>query len=251
MSPRCNQHVFSPQPDCAVCLYFAKKREKQRSLANARKTPFIVQGIDLNAQMRAMWRLPAFRSNDAGPWPPTLYISWGVRGARGVASVTNNRIRLRMSLDTPLPYALELLLHELVHISLPAREGHSERFILRLVRAAAEMWGIAISAPLATPRGRHKCTAYAVDARLVQALKAKFAGEPEAAPRPVLVLPPPPIDLTAKRERMVRDRAEHAKNMLATHETKLKREQRLVSKWRRTVRYYRIRELTAAKRSEP
>lgn len=239
--PKCKEHHAAPSDDCEICRCIVAHKKKLKFLAQARKTPFIVHGVDLQAQLRLMLKLPCLDR----PKLPTLSVHWGTTGSHGNASIWRNRIRLHVAADTSLASTLELLLHELVHMSLPQGEGHSERFILRTVRAAKEMWGVEIDKPLDTPSGAWKVKAYAVDDRLRDALHEKLRTGALLIPNVPYTFPPKPIDLAARRQQVVEKRAERARKMLAKNEAKLKRTQKLVSKWRVTVRYY---ERAAAKR---
>lgn len=200
-----------------------------------RKTPLEYYGIDLKAELKKFLRLPVFE----GTKPPALRVRHSQNsGFSGRAWCRSQRIVLTLGYNVTLPDVLELLLHELVHISLPADVHHGERFILRLCQAAREAWGVDIGNPYSVERGRWSKRAYAVDSEIRKALADKWT-EVSGTVAVVEAPPPPsPVDKVVRMEVLVQKRAEHAAKMLAAHEAKLKREQKIVSKWRTKVRYY-------------
>ena len=115
-------------------------------------------------------------------------------------------------------------------MSRPPGRSHGESFVLRLVRAAREAWGIVVLHPLQLRR------IYDVDVAIWKALDEKFVSNPELRPMPALL--PTPLSRDEKRRKLVEARALQAIRMLEKNELKLKRAQKLVTKWRLKVRYY-------------
>jgi hypothetical protein len=205
---------------------------RAKLLAEVRKTPFIHQGVDLRVELDRFLKLPVFQ----GTKRPTLRVRHGGRGGSGVAYVHSNRIAMTISPDTSMARALYVLLHELVHVSLPPDVHHGERFVLRLCFAAEQAWGVVVDNQWDIKRGHKKNRSYAVGDEITKLLHAKLSTDPSAQPPKVEA--PPPVSRVVRAEVLVRKRAEHAAAMLAAHERKLKREQKIVSKWRAKVRYY-------------
>jgi hypothetical protein len=231
-----------------------------------RKQPYVWQGLDLRKVLRWMIRLPAFefararlrkvpqltivRSSNPGNYATG-------KGRSGTGPWRGNKfsrggIWLTLYQDTPLEKGLEVLLHELVHVSLPHEVSHGDQFILRLVRAAREAWGLELAEVLATPRGNHRVQAYAVDERITQEMTLdplllepmRLACRADVAPPEQL---PDPEQYRVRFDELRARRERHAREMLQLHERKLKAEQRLAAKWRQKVRRY---ERIAAKRGE-
>lgn len=220
--------------------------------AQQRRHPFEFQGVSLKAELRRYWSAEALRPRQVpgvivGRGVPSLRVRYGTRcGASGRSfSGWPGRIVITIGHDASVASVMELLLHEAVHCSLP-REFHSERFILRLVRAASELWNITIAKPLeTTERGYRTKLAYAVDDRIVAALAADHArgvNLPYQAPPPA---PHPAPSPDERRAALVARRHQHAAAMLAKNEKAFKLAQSRVQKWRKRVSYY---EKVAAKR---
>jgi hypothetical protein len=217
-----------------------------------RRHPTIYLRCDLAAELRRFWRLPALQRWPRSPAPELRVryssVKHGPKWVSGLAEEGRRRIVLTIGCGAELSSVLETLLHEAVHLSLPG-DSHSHRFILRLVRAAAEAWSIDIPKPLETTEvSYHRKLAYAVDARVVAELQAVFDC---GCFLPPAVDPPPPAakePASERSDRLRRERAEHALAMLTKNERKLKRFQTIVKGWRAKVRYY---EKVAAKRGTP
>jgi hypothetical protein len=212
-----------------------EEKAKQKLLAERRKTPLQYCGIDLKAELKKFLRLPVFK----GTRLPALKVRHSPNsGFSGRAWCYSHRIVMTLGYNATLPEVLELLLHELVHVSLPADVHHGERFILRLCRAAREAWGVDIGNSYNIERGSKRTRAYAVDVEIRKALATKWT-DVSGTVAVVEALPPPsPVDKVVRMEVLVQKRAEHAARMLVAHEARLKREQKIVSKWRTKVRYY-------------
>lgn len=253
----CGQAGVRTEPceGCTNCFALdAKEVEARRSAAEGRKTPYHFQGVDLRAELKRFCRLPVFAGGFPGArWKPgklpPLRVRWGAdprkKHVSGHAKTYASCIVMTVNPKSTLADVLETLLHELVHVSLPGHFWHNETFLLRLARAAREAWTIEVSALDVEAKGTY-LRPPRLDTAIRQALEKKFAANPESmpasAPEPK---PVPPVDLVEKRKKMVEKRALHAGQMLEKNETKLKRIQKLVTKWRTAVRYY---ERAAAKR---
>ena len=230
----------------------AKLKARDAFLRKARRTPWLFHGIDLRRELHRYARILGIRS-------PKLVIRWG-KGA--MRSTGGPRVTLSLWPDRPIADTLEALLHEVVHCSLwrVTRDHHGDRFRRRLLVSAREAWGIeltdALRAAEETRRAKvaatvlHvKCEAYFLDDIITADLETKIALGPvwpessNHTPKPE-----PVIDLAQRRAVMIEQRAEHARRMLTKNEAKQKRAAKLVSKWRRTVRYY---ERAAAKKATP
>jgi len=260
----CPQHREEPDAACPTCAsvdrHVSLARERRAWAAQHRKTPFLFEGIDMRQQLREFARLPAFEGADsqlriAGVWNRlrVIWSSTATTSGRATTSSVNpavNRIRVTVGPRSSRAGLLETLLHELVHVSLPHEQHHSEEFILRLARAAREAWGLRVPHPLETPRGTRSCVAYAVDDIIRDELRAKLeSGEIRIQIRIPIRIPIAPVeeppDRNEQRRRQVERRAQRARKMLEHYERTSRRVAKLVGKWRRTVRYY---EREAAKR---
>jgi hypothetical protein len=217
--------------------------------AERRAHPFIYNHCDLKAELRRYWHLDALQQK-AGSLVPSLDVHYsatksGADHVSGRAQSFKHHIVLTVARDATLAAVLESLLHEAVHLSL-FREHHSDRFILRLVRAAAEAWNIKIARPLeTTERGWHRKLAYAVDERIRALLDFRLTQGINVPPH--AESPPPKAKPSPEERRLAlqTERAEHATRMLTKNQRRLKLTQTRVKHWRARVRYY---EKVAAKR---
>ncbi len=149
---------------------------------------------------------------------------------------------INIGTEPSLARVLELLLHELAHCALP-RESHSERFIALVVRTARELWGVSVEGWIGIGRGTKRVRAYAVDERIVEELAPRLdagAYVPRAAkPLPEPATPAERLQRAATaRSARVDKREAKVRALLAEHEEKLRREQKLVRKYRIKVRRY-------------
>jgi len=221
---------------CYRCVVLPARR---RAAAERRKLGHVVAGVDLDRALAAYRKLPPFVGNLG-----KIRLEVGHRtsnGTCGRAWTTQRRIRIAAGLDATPERVLELLVHEMCHLAVPPREGHSERFRRTLRRACKELWGIDV--PLDAPASQG-CVAYRMDAIAQATLKAKIeAGEIDLFP------PGPPQAKPTRAEKataLVERRAAHAAKMLAECERNLQSVRRTLAKWRAKVRYY---ERTAAKKA--
>lgn len=207
----------------------------QRSAAERRKTPHVFAGVDLQAEAKRYCRalglaLPEIRFRHS-PKQHSSGRAWSHR----------RRVVLTIGCS-PLSDVLELLLHELTHIATPGHH-HDETYRATLVRAAREVWGVDAAGWLSVERGAEKCRAYAFDRRLAAELGERL-GQGLYVPVlvPAQVAPAPTVpSLAERRQARAQSREAHVRKLLAEHERKLKREQRLVKKYRVKVRYYEQR----------
>jgi hypothetical protein len=220
-----------------------KERRKARvaDAAKRRKVKFVLAGVDV---VRALWtfrKLPVFEGNLGH-----VKIDVGHRvqgGCGGRAWNYARRIRIYGGPDTTKARVLEVLIHEMCHLALPAGIAHSERFRRTFARACEQAWGLDVPLdPPVEPSDRN-VIAYAQSRLVVAMLEPKIeAGEVETFPAAPAPAPKPRVEQTAE---LVEKRAKHAVTMLARAEKKAKTAQRVLSKWRKKVAYY---ERAAAKR---
>ncbi len=254
-SPTTTDHPTSdPPPRPPTVEEWKAARAERLALGKAfatehRAHPFIYAHCDLRAELRRYWRLDALQQK-AGSLVPSLDVHYsatksGTWHVSGRAQSFKHHIVLTVARDATLAAVLESLLHEAVHLSL-FREHHSDRFVLRLVRAAAEVWSVEIVRPLeTTERGQYRKLAYAVDERIRVALAESMAhglNLPPHAEPPASKTKPSPEE---RRLALQVERAEHAAWMLTKNQRRLKLAQTRVKHWRARVRYY---EKVAAKR---
>jgi hypothetical protein len=257
----CRTHPETPDPKCSICNWFAYQRKvcllhpnfdgaecvdckrcvqvraRAAELAKHRRTPNLLHGVDLHEALDDFMTLPVFKDAEYRT-RPRMHVRWAQRGGGGRAFTWSQRMVVSVSPDTTLARALIVVLHELVHCSLPTGESHSERFTLRMIRAIREKWGIMIPDWRETPRGNHKVHTYAIEARYEKILHERIT-RGEIVPRKAVEPEPAPVvDLDARRAEMVRKRAEKAARMLERAERRQKAAARLVQKWRAKVRYY-------------
>lgn len=217
----------------------------------------IFRGLDLGGFAALFWKLEAMRSE--GPLPK---IRWRAseriwKGAGGTAHGTR-AVTMRLGPAASHEEALEVLLHELVHCSLPNRH-HDELFCRRLIACAREAFDLALdTAELLALPAEQGCVAYAIDHALWAAMKASLGHVVwRVGPEGVALEPAPPeteaeieARRAAARAARIATREAHARARLAAWERKLKAAKRIAAKWRTKVRYYERRQ-EAAKRRAP
>lgn len=117
----------------------------------------------------------------------------------------------------------------------------------RIIACAREAFGLDLdtAALLDIDVQHYSKRAYAIDEKIIEAMKAAKVGERLRAD-PELHFEPPPAETeeqikerrAAARTALVEERAEHARSMLARWEAKEKHAKRIAAKWRTKVRYY-------------
>lgn len=198
----------------------------------------VAAGVDIKKAFAAYRKLPPFVGNLGH-----VKLVVGHRAEAkwsGHAKTYRRQIRVAYGPSATKAEVLEVLMHEMVHLACPRREGHGERFKLTLRRAARELWGIEVPIIQGKDRGDRHNAAYAMDRLIMTALEGLIAdGKAETFPyEPETKTKRPPVNLVEKR-------AAHAVKMLARAEKRAKAAQRTLTKWRTKVRYY---EKQAAKR---
>lgn len=228
--------------------------DKTDSSAAALLRRGIFRGVDLAALARRLWSLTSMRAEK--PLPEIRWRAWSSGWAAGRA--WRSRATLRIGMNASVEDAAEVLLHELVHCSCPAREHHGELFCRRLIACAKEAFDLPldVAALLALPAGQHKNRAYAIDGAIKNAMIAAGVGErlrDDPGLRFAESEPEAPEQKETKREAAREARAvekrTHAEKMLAEWEARLRRAKRISAKWRKRVRYYERREPRAAAKS--
>jgi hypothetical protein len=211
----------------------------------------IFRGLNLAAVADRLWRLEAMRAD-----APLPAITWraSVRRRHVSGRAWSRRLVLTIG-ESDIDRVVEVLLHELVHCSCPAKEHHGELFQRRLIACAREAFGLDLNtgALLALPVGNASKRAYAIDEEIRKAMVAAKVGERlRETPDFVFIAPraetPPEIEARREAERLRRQEARraHCEAMLATWERRATRAKKLVSKWKKRVHYYEKREARAA-----
>lgn len=216
----------------------------------------IFRGVDLNTMAKRFQKLDATRW-EGGP-PDIRFRAFTRGGAWGTAWSHSRRIVMRIA-GGSLERALEVLLHEMVHLSCPAREHHGELFRRRLIACAREAFGLNLDTAelLALPAEDRKCRAYSVDSAIVAAMKAAGVGDRIREDATVTFSPPPPETddqithrRAAQREALIASRRAHAEAKLAEWNRRTALAKTRAAKWRAKVRYYERAELKAATRKD-
>ena len=215
----------------------------------------VFRGLKLAAVAERLWRLEAMRADASLP-----AITWRASARRksvsGRAWPQGRRLVLTIG-ESDIDRVVEVLLHELVHCACPVKEHHGELFQRRLIACAREAFGLDLdtAALLAMPVGNASKRAYAIDEAIRKSMvDAKIGERLRETPDFVFTAPRAETltEIAAKREAMWASRQEarktHCETMLATWERRASRARKLVSKWRKRVRYYEQREARAAKR---
>ena len=216
----------------------AERKARVQDAANRRRTPYVAAGIDLKKAFEAYRKLPPFKGNLGKVKLVVAHRSF--RGTRGTAWIRRRKLRVAVGPGATQSRVLEVLVHEMCHLVLPVREGHSERFRRTFARACQEIWGIEVPIDCEPYMG---VVAYGMGEFAARKLRELIeAGE-------IDTFPPDSVPVASKKVRLdalVEQRAEHAARMLARAERRAKLAQRLLTKWRTKVRYY---ERAAAKRA--
>lgn len=156
------------------------------------------------------------------------HTAWNACGGRA----WQKKIRVYGGPTSTPANVLEVVIHELCHVALPARHHHDERFRRVFQRAVREAWGI--EAPLTAP-ARAGCKAYGVGDLVREKLEQLIADGAVTvhAPKPVQKTPRSKL-AEALREK----RAAHAETMLRRAEKRLKIAKTVQRRWAQKVRYY-------------
>jgi hypothetical protein len=212
----------------------------------------IVFGLNLAPLVQRFWQLKAMRAEGRSP-----QVTWRCSSVKGGTSGRARRYSIVLTIgEASIEEPIEVLLHELVHCSCPVREHHGELFIRRLIACAREAFGLDLDTAklLEMPIEGASKRAYAVDKVILRAMEAAKIGERLRAEPELVFVPAEPEteeQIEAKRvkarEKKILSRRAHCEEMLATWEQRATRARKLVSKWRKRVRYYETRELRAAK----
>lgn len=234
--------------------------------------PVTLDGVDLDLLATRFWRLDAMRVDPKC----TFTIKWyrhqreGIEGggAWGRAHIAFRHVNMRLACNVELEAAAEVLLHELVHCSLPPRENHGELFCRRLIACAKEAFGIPVDvdALLGITSEQHPFgnRAYAIDEMLRRQMGACGVADALRAD-PTLRHSPAPVETPEEREvRMAEaalkrrnNRKAHVDEMVrvwdaevALRERALKQGRKLRAKWREKQTGYEKREPQAVKKKE-
>lgn len=116
--------------------------EREREAARARRT---LGGVDLLAEAKRLWALPAMREVRGRPAARhrRMFPEVVIRHRRGVSSSGHCRYgdrRIVVTAGTDVNRAIEVVLHELVHAACGAMHGHNATFWRTLRSAACQAW---------------------------------------------------------------------------------------------------------------
>lgn len=208
-------------------------RKLAKEAAGRRALGHVAAGVDIDAAFAAYRKLPPFVGN-LGP----IKLTVGHKAERrwsGYAATYRRKIRVAYGPEATKAHVLEILMHEMVHMALPRREGHGERFRLTLRRAARELWGI--ECPLDVPP-HGGVIAYGMDLFIMARLEELIAeGKVETFP----AVERPKKTRAEATAALVEKRARHAATMLARAERRLKIAKTVHRRWHEKVsRYERI-----------
>lgn len=216
----------------------------------------IFRGVDFKPLAARFWKLEAMRAEESLPKIRWRALSQGPY-ACGRAFTGRGRIVVSIGPSCDIERAAEVLLHELVHMTCPLRENHGEIFRRRLIACAREAFGIPLDTTglLALGPGKHAKRAYAIDDAIIEVmLKEKIGDKLRQDVTVKFEAPPPETEEQVAEKRVaqasarVAEREAHARAMLATWERKLASAKKHAAKWRKKVRYYKVRQAAAAKR---
>ena len=215
------------------CYHCVTLPQLQADVARRRALGRVVVGIDLDRALDAYRKLPPFKGHLGRVKLEIVHRL--AKGTRGSAWCRQRRIRLAVGPEATPERVLEVLVHEMVHLALPDRVGHGERYRLAFRRACLELWGIDV--PLdATPI--YGIIAYGMGDVLTEKLGEKIArGEVDLFP-PVSTAQAPKPTRSERMTALVEKRATHAAKMLARAEKRAQTAQKLLTKWRAKMNYY-------------
>lgn len=228
---RANAEAPWEPADCYRCVMLPAQR---RAVAARRALGHVVAGVDLDQALAAYRKLPPFVGNLG---KVRLEVAHRMElGTRGTAFTRQRRLRVAAGPDATPERVLEVLVHEMCHLTLlNGDHHHDERFRRVFKRACQELWGIDV--PLNAPASQG-CIAYGMGEIATAALREKIARGG------VALFPPTTKEEAPKPSRaelsavLVERRATHAARMLARAEKRTKAAQRALTKWREKVRYY-------------
>jgi hypothetical protein len=224
------EHEWEPQ-----ACYWCERKERERDAARRRKLGHLVAGVDIDKAFAAYRQMPPFKGN-LGRRRITLEVGHRAEGCvRGTAWTRSRRIRIAAGPNATPERALEVLVHEMVHLACP-NHHHDERFRRVFRRACSEIWNIDV--PLdAKPRDGN--ISYGMGEIATEALREKIErGEVDTFPPDV---PKPEAPRAARAEAMTKVVEKREAHALAMHKkalTRLKRAKTLEVKWRKKVSYY-------------
>jgi hypothetical protein len=228
------------------------RAEREKEAAARRKQPFVLQGVDLQAEIcKMMKQLELTRNVDAlgrKLKKPVIKIRHSATKTQYSGRGGKFRVVVTLGRNIMVAQALEVLLHELCHTAMARRgrnDSHSDSFTALVVRSACDLWGLEALDWRNIERGNHNCRAYAVDHEIMKQLQQRID---DGLYVPAQAEASPTAPSRAERaERRKAEREAHARRMFELHQKKLTREQKLVRKWKQKVTYY---EKQAAKRQE-
>lgn len=207
--------------------------------------------VDLRPLVTYLWQLKAMRSEGPQPkirWKASKY------GQRCVAYVGRGRVTMSLTARRSVEETVEVLAHELVHMSCPRGEHHGELFKRRLIAVCREAFGLDLDtkALLDLPIGERVNQAYAIDGAIAKIMEAVDLSDRLFIVYPYNAPPPESEESRVERRRIAcGERAErneaHAREMLAQWERKLATAKKRAAKWRTKVRYYDRKAEAAAK----
>lgn len=233
---------WSPQP----CRWCERKKLAREAAQRRRANPRVLGGVDVDEAVEHLRRVEPLKSLlprrrirvDVGH---TTHRGDGGCGGRAFISKTRPRMRVYGGADVVPERVLEVVLHELCHLALPAGVSHGERFRRTFARAVREAWGIEV--PVDGDREGYANYSYRMGWLVIEQLRGLIASGS------VNIYPPEPAQPKPSRAernaQLIEKRAAHAAKMLAAAERKLKLAKTVHARWRTKVSYY---ERVAAKR---
>lgn len=233
---------WSPQP----CRWCERKKLAREAAQRRRANPRVLGGVDVDEAVEHLRTVEPLRSLlprrrirvDVGH---TTHRGDGGCGGRAFISKTRPRMRVYGGADVVPERVLEVVLHELCHLALPAGVSHGERFRRTFARAVREAWGIEV--PVDGDREGYANYSYRMGWLVIEQLRGLIASGS------VNIYPPEPAQPKPSRAernaQLIEKRAAHAAKMLAAAERKLKLAKTVHARWRTKVSYY---ERVAAKR---
>lgn len=242
-SSRKQSQPWEPSP----CHWCARKERARDAARRRRQSPRVLGGVDVDEAVEHLRTVEPLKSLldarrkirvDVGH---TADVGTLTCGGRAFISKTRPRMRVYGGPDVVPERVLEVVIHELCHLALPAGVSHGERFRRTFARAVREAWGVEV--PVDLSRDGHKNASYRMGWLVIEQLRDLIASGS------VNTYPPEPAEPKPSRaERsaeLVERRAAHAAKMLAAAERKLKLAKTVHARWRTKVSYY---ERVAAKR---
>lgn len=230
-----------------ACHWCTQKKLAREAARRRRQNPRVLGGVDVDAAVAQLRTVEPIRSLldarrkirvDVGHTADLGPLNCG---GRAFISKTRPRMRVYGGPEVVPERVLEVVIHELCHLALPAGVSHGERFRRTYARAVREAWGIEV--PIDGDRAGRKNYSYRMGDVVTERLRDLIARGIVCPPR---LAPPSPKPSRAERSaELVEKRAAHAAKMLANAERKLKLAKTVHARWRAKVSYY---ERVAAKR---